>query len=356
VQNYKKAIIFFIILSVVGGAFLIRGWKIRQGEESVGAKVSGESGTKKIETTYQSLNGALIANEQLVSQAPLAVVIENYPDARPQSGLSKADLVYETVAEGGITRFLAVYQTQKAESIGPIRSARTYFAEIADELGAVFAHVGGNSDVLENLKQNMYSKLMNLDQFFQERYFHRVSSRPMPHNVYSSTEKLFSYFLDSKKLAGKKYGEWLYTGQFLGLESAEKVDIDFSTIDYGVSYVYDSNLAAYERFLAGKPHLDAEGKSKILVKNVVVQSVRTWPVKTDTPFSISMDLSAGGPAYVFAQGKAIIGTWRKASGERTRYYDGAGKEIELLRGVTWVELVPEEKIGELKWASRKKID
>lgn len=303
-----------------------------------------------MEASYQSLNGALLSDGQLADQAPLAVVIENYPDARPQSGLSKADLVYETVAEGGITRFLAVYQTQKAESIGPIRSARTYFAEIANELGAIFAHVGGNSDVLENLKQNVYSQVVNLDQFFQEKYFDRVSSRPMPHNVYSSTEKLFSYFLDSKKPAGKKYGEWLYTGQFSGSEPANKLDISFSLPDYQVSYIYNSDLAAYERFLAGRQHLDAEGKNKILVKNIVVQSVGTWPVKTDTPFSIGMDLSSGGPAYVFAQGKAIIGAWRKTSGDRTRYYDGAGKEIELLRGVTWVELVPEEKIGELKWA------
>ena len=177
----------------------------------------------------------------------------------------------------------------------------------------------------------------------------------MPHNVYSSYEKLSAFAFDLHKTAGEKYGSWLYTDQFSGLRPAEKIDIQFSTKEYAVSYVYNSSLSLYERLLASQPHVDAEGKSKIFVKNIIVQSVKTWPVKTDTLFSISMDLSSGGQAYVFAQGKGIVGSWKKMSGDRTRYYDEAGKEIEFLRGTTWVELVPEERIGELQWTGKETI-
>ncbi len=299
---------------------------------------------------YPSLNGTKV-EKNLAEARPLAVVVENHPDARPQSGLSKADVVYETLAEGGITRFLAVYQTQKAENIGPIRSARTYFAEIANELGAVFAHVGGNSDALENLKTNYYPKLLNVDEFFNGNYFHRIKSRSAPHNVYSSTEKLEAYTSNLNIPAKKGYAEWQFADSLAGVQAAEKISIDFSQAEYKVDYEYDTQKKAYKRLLAGRPHLDAEGQAEIYAKNVIVQSVKTQPVKSDTPFSINMDLTGGGQAFVFSDGKMVSGSWRKTSGDRTRYYDGQGKEIELLRGATWVELVPVEKMGELKWSA-----
>lgn len=304
--------------------------------------------TANLKHVYQALNGLEVTDPVLASRRPLAVVVENHPDARPQSGLSKADVVYETVAEGGITRFLAIYQTRQAQNIGPIRSARTYFADIANELGAVFAHVGGNSDVLEGLKQNHYPRLLNLDQFFHDQLFHRISERPMPHNVYSSVERLYSFIKDDK--ASGNYRDWLYTDIFAGSQGAERVWVNFSEPAYQVSYVYNPSKGDYERYLAGKPHVDAEGNIPIFVKNIIVQSVKTWAVKTDTPLSIAMDLSSGGPAYVFAQGQVAIGTWKQAADGRTRYYDSAGREIGLLRGVTWVELVPEEKLAELGWS------
>lgn len=302
---------------------------------------------------YPSLNGTKV-EKTLAEARPLAVVVENHPDARPQSGLSKADVVYETLAEGGITRFLAVYQTQKAENIGPIRSARTYFAEIANELGAVFAHVGGNSDALENLKTNYYPRLLNIDEFFNGNYFHRIKPRLAPHNAYSSAEKLESYASGLKLYTKKDYSDWLFADSFAGTQSAEKIGIDFSQAEYKVGYEYDATKKAYKRLLAGKPHLDAEGQVEIYVKNIIVQSVKTWPVKTDTLFSIGMDLTGGGQTFVFSDGKMVSGSWRKASGDRTRYYDGQNKEIELLRGATWVELVPIEKMGELKWSAPNK--
>ncbi len=352
-QFSKKQKIIFGTFFLVILAILL--WRVKFWQQNKTSNTGVLSGGQAQQLKQlQSLNGLMLDNLALAGSRPLAVVIENHPDARPQSGLAKADLVYETLAEGGITRFLAVYQSQKADNIGPIRSARTYFSEIADELGAVFVHVGGNSDALADLKMGDYPHLLNMDQFFHGDYFHRITQRLAPHNVYSSTTKLQAFILASKSADKAEFGPWLYTDNFSGTQPAEKITVSFSYPEYEASYVYDAARQAYERFLAGKPHVDAEGQIPIYAKNIIVQSVRTWPVQTDTPLSIGMDLDGGGQAYVFSSGRMLAGTWKKAAGDRTRYYDEQGREIQLSRGATWIELVPEEKMGELKWSAAAK--
>lgn len=279
-------------------------------------------------------------------QTSIAVVVDNFPETRPQSGLSKADVIYETVTEGGITRFLAVYKNEVVDKIGPIRSARTYFAEIADEWGAIFAHVGGNSDVLKYLKEQKYSNLINLDQFFWEDYFERIGSIKMPHNVFSSTEVLNRFLKEqnkSLKIAEKLPVIELFSGELV----AKKVKIDFLLSDYLVEYNYNEQLKSYERKLAGKPHIDAETNKVLDTQNIIIQYVKTWDTKTDTPFSISMDLESGGEAVVFSQGKVTEGTWKKT--DRTRYYNSQGVEIAVVPGKIWVELVPKERKGFVVW-------
>ena len=119
-QNRKSTIVLItILIFALAAIFLIRAWRVAHSGVWVGSNITEKSGAQKPEKLLPSLNGSLVADEALASQRPIAVVVENHPDARPQSGLSKADLVYETLAEGGITRFLAIFQTQKAENIGP---------------------------------------------------------------------------------------------------------------------------------------------------------------------------------------------------------------------------------------------
>jgi hypothetical protein len=305
--------------------------------------------TEKTDPRSQIQNFSLAINGEKVEQSvaakrPIAVMVENHPDARPQSGLLGADLVYETLAEGGITRFLAVYQTQAAVSIGPIRSARTYFAEIADELGAIYAHVGGNSDALANIKQNLYRHLSDADQFFDDgTYFHRISSRVAPHNVYSSVSKLEGLAAAKKFNNAGNFQLWQFkdnTALYASSAPATDIIIDFSLPQFLVNYKYDSSHNQYLRFMAGKSHTDFDTGKQIAAKDVVVQFVDIFPVKSDTPLSIGMTLTGGGKAYVFEDGNVITGTWQKAAGGRTRYYDSTGKEIEFNPGNIWVEIVP----------------
>lgn len=295
------------------------------------------------ETLWPAVNGLMVQPE--LAGRPVAVVVENHPDSRPQSGLAGAGMVYETLAEGGITRFMAVYQQSLPENIGPVRSARTYFAEIADELGAVFAHVGGNSDALAGIKAGVYKRIENADQFFLDSYFRRSASRPMPHNVYASAGRLRQLIADKNWDGQNTAAPWLYKDDEPAAEPVENISVDFSTEEYRVKWQYDKTDNSYLRFLAGKPHTDLESGRQIEAKNILVQYVKTFSVQSDTPLSIGMDLDGGGKAVVFFDGKAIPGTWKKEGG-RTRFYDGRGFEIKLNRGISWVELVPKEKNAE----------
>lgn len=336
-MNLKQKIITIILLLfVAGGSFFY--WK--------GKWQPNKTKPTEKQSIINNNNNNNHSVQSDVYTTPIAVVIDNFPETRPQSGLSKADIVYETVTEGGITRFLAVYKSGKAENIGPIRSARTYFAELANELGAVFAHVGGNSDVLANLKSNQYKNLINLDQFFWENYFKRISSIKMPHNVFSSTEMINGFLKEQTKNI-KQFQGLLVQESFLGQTPASKIVIDFLLNDYLVEYKYNQEKKYYERYLAGKPHIDASSKKVLNAQNVIVRFVKTWGTKSDTPYSISMDLESGGNAAVFAEGKVIEGVWKKT--DRTRYYNNQNQEISIVPGKIWIELVPEDRKNYVKW-------
>ena len=331
-DSYKSFVISAVIIFIAIAA-IAYGYNRRNGEVAEAPKEEGKKTEKKAQPF--GVNGVAVGEVK----RPFAVVVENHPDSRPQSGLSDADLVYEALAEGGITRFLAIYQTQDVASIGPVRSARTYFNDWASELAAVYAHVGGNSDALTELKSGVIG-VSDADQFFNDPYYTRISSRRPPHNTYTSTEKLAALAEKRGFSMEKNYSDWKFKDDAPeSLPSAQAIGIPFSTPQFATSYTYDPATNSYARSLAGKPAIDAGNNERIMAKNVIVQVVRNWPVQSDTPLAISMGTKEGGVARVYQDGKEILGTWKYVNG-RTRYFDAAGREISLNRGVTWIAVIP----------------
>lgn len=276
---------------------------------------------------------------------PLAVMIENHPDARPQSGLAKANWVYEAISEGGITRFMALFADPSAEDIrvGPVRSVRTYYLDFAREYNAFLAHVGGNSDALSDLKAN--GGVTDLDQFaVGAPTYARDFSRNVPteHTMYSSTTKLWDY------IGTKKYDK---VGNFPSLPyvddatdanraASQTVTIDFSEATYAVKWDYDKTSNAYKRSMAGKTHTDADSKEQITAKNIILEQVEKQSVVSSGGKVVwKYTLTGSGKAILMQNGKATVGTWKRSGNNRTRYYDANGKELSLLRGTTWVEVV-----------------
>ncbi len=288
----------------------------------------------------RAIDGVLVEPDQ-ANFYPVAVMIENLVSVRPQSGLSHANVVYEALAEGGITRFMAVFAGKyDIAMIGPVRSSRLYYLDWAKELNALNAHAGGSPEAISAIKK--YS-IIDLDQFYNAQYFWRDKDRAAPHNLFTSSQ-LLAFALRDKKIAQEgSYDRWLFKDDAALLErpaDAKTITIDFSTFNYKVEYQYDREQNDYKRFQAGQPHVDRDG-TVIRTKNVVVQYVKT---RLADEQRLSMETIGEGDVIVFRDGNATLGRWKKtAREERTRYYDTNGNEVSLNAGTTWVEVVPSDR-------------
>jgi hypothetical protein len=341
----KKIILFFIVFGICLMGFLA--WKKYHSNQSKKILPTPTSQTPPQEKFF-SINGKLV--DVSISQTrPLAVVVENHPDARPQAGLSEADVVYETVAEGGITRFLALYQTQETTAIGPVRSARTYFAKLANDWQAIFAHVGGNSDVLANIKNQKYPEILDVDEFFHAKTFQRVKNREMPHNTYTSVKRLKSLAENLKVQDWMGNSHWIFKSEAPVSELViQRLNIDFSQASYAVSWQYQPQTNSYLRTIAKQVDRDENNQQPIEAKNILVQYVKTVPTETDTIGSLDMELNTQGEAVVFLDGKVINGKWQYQN-QQTKFLTLENQEIALNPGVVWVEMVPEERKALVTW-------
>lgn len=361
-MNRKKIIIsiVFSLVIVVGAYFAWRNLLPLFSKSSQNAPITVNA-ENKTQAQAISING-LPVSEALATRRPLGVVIENLPDARPQSGLSKANIVYEALAEGGITRFLALFQSVDATNIGPVRSAREYFAELANPWEALFVHVGGSAKALSNLAAGTYATLIDLNQFYHADYFERVKDRAAPHNVYTSTEKLSKFLATQNPTTNVRRSLFSFKSEDPIVKNINKnasvksitvvpaytITIDFSTPSYLVSYTYDGEKNEYQRSIAGKADIDAEGKIPIVTKTVIAQIVDVVPVPNDPQAKVTVRLTGQGRAVVFMDGQAVEGLWKK-TGSRIIYTDPSGKELPINPGPVWVELVPRAKEASFKW-------
>jgi len=274
---------------------------------------------------------------------PLAVMIENHPDARPQSGLGSANLVYEAIAEGGITRFMAIYRDpSQAVRVGPVRSSRTYFLHFANEINAFYAHAGGNRDALDEIAAGGTYDLDGLSlgsPLFTRDYSRNVATE---HTLYSSTDKLWQYATVTNKWpTTSSFSPWLFQDDPATDKrpASQTVNVKVSDSLYAVSWAYDPASNSYARSMAGAPHIDANTGQQIKVKNIVLETVQRQATVTKIGEEGWIYTTTGtGPAVIIQNGTAIKGTW-KHDGDRTRYYDSNGQEVHFVRGTTWVQIV-----------------
>ena len=311
------------------------------------------------------------------TRRPITAMIENHADSRPPSGLSKADVVYEAVAEGGITRFLAVFYCGVSAgevNIAPVRSARIYFISFASEYGnkPIFMHVGGannfsgSGDTAKEVRALEYLETLGwrlthgndfdttYDSGFPvfwrnyERLNHAVATE---HTMMVSLDAAFSEAAkrglgakDAKGIAwNKDFVSWKFKDGKANV-AAEVSAISFGfwkgKPDYDVEWQYDSAGNVYRRFNGGKEHLDLETGSPLTASNVVLFFAKEkGPV--DRNLHMFYTTTGGGKALVFQDGNVIEGMWSKdARTSRTKFLDKQGKEISFVRGPIWIEVVP----------------
>jgi len=288
------------------------------------------------------LCGRPVEDEMLLAQRPVLVKIDNAPAARPQSGLTAACLVYEYMAEGGITRFGAFYHTEDLDTVGPVRSARLMDAELGPAYGALVAHVGGSQPVLAYLRQQ---QVLDVDQFFNGEAYRRSAERFAPHNVYTNTALLReigrgSAWGDAKLEAFAFLEDGVATAAG---EAAASITVPYSPWSLA-EYRWDAQIGGYRRWTAGEPHVDALTGQQLVANNVVLLQTESWPatelIDDPTVMSLRFRMTGEGTAYLFRDGQAFAGRWSRAGRDSIiRFVDTAGRPFAMRPGNVWVQVV-----------------
>lgn len=356
VPRTKRQKIIAGVMAVVVAFGLGAGWTLTHHKRTVVAVTPPPAAPKPAPIIYSKLSGLPVASEAVNQRPVTGVMVENSLDARPQSGLSQAGVVFEAVAEGGVTRFLALYQDQAPSNVGPIRSARPYYIEWDMGFDAAYAHVGGSVDGLHDITA-WGTKDMN--QFYNAAYYHRITSRYAPHNVYTAISTL------NKLEAAKHFTTSNYTGFDRKADdpyqppakpsdgskpltnepvrtAAHSIDFQLSGYYYDPHYSYSAATNSYNRSEAGEPQMDANTKKQLSPKVVIAIVVPLARGKLDTSgaYYSNYNVIGSGTAYVFQDGTLQKATWHKASRtDNISFTDASGQPFKLDRGQTWISAV-----------------
>lgn len=338
--------------------------------------------TSEPKTESCPINGEMLTKTQKAkwdTRRPMAIMIENHKEARPQSGINSADIVYEAVAEGGITRFMAIFYCKDTPFVGPIRSARIYFLRMIQEYGnnPLYVHVGGANcdrttgsgcangapaDALGYIRRLDWEGYNDLNQFgvpfpYMWRDPERLPGVATEHTVYSSTTKLWQFAKDKRGLTnvdekGLDWNKNFTSWKFIDDASANdrgitnKIDFGFWTSfasDFAVTWSYDKLSNSYKRINGGSSHLDKNSGKQLTAKNVIILFAKESPANDGYPGGhIVYKVTGKGDALVFQNGKATEATWNKLDEEtRIKFIDNkTDKEIPMVRGQVFIEILP----------------
>lgn len=294
---------------------------------------------------YSPLTGVKVPDEASTKLPVTGIMIENSLAARPQSGLKAAGVVFEAIAEGGITRFLALYQESKPQVIGPVRSLRLYDVDWFAPLQASIAHVGGSKAALDEVRNGTYR---DLDQFFNSPSYWRASDRYAPHNVYTSFERLDA-LNTAKGYTTSTFSAWpRQSGKPATTISASNISVRISGRLFDSQYTYDAANNSYTRSQAGELHIDRE-QGTIQPSVLVIMDTIMTKVFEDG-YREQITTTGSGRVRIFQSGTVIEGTWSKADrGSPLKFNDASGKEIALNRGQTWIIAIPANQGGDVTW-------
>jgi len=288
---------------------------------------------------HRKIDGVLVPANQ-AEIYPVAVIIENHPEARPSVALAEANLVYEAEVEGGITRYMAIYADGRdIEAIGPIRSVRPYFIDWARELSAMTIHCGGSPEALAILARG---EVLDLNEFYNGDFFWRDERILAPHNIFTSSKNLYQY-LENKGITRSVLLSWQYKDDLVLEERPRsgEINIGYKKPDYVVKWLYNPEDNKYSRYLANEQHRDLSGKP-ITAKNIIIEYVEAEVI--DDELRLKMNHIGSGEAIICLDGNCNKGKWKKlTSAARTRFYNEQSEEIKFNTGTTWIEVVRPER-------------
>ncbi len=336
-----------IILSISAILLLLLHPQAAHADGAAPASSASSAGTAQSATATPSLTTGLPTTTGFY---PVNIQIENSPGARPQAGLSQADIVYECLMErGSVTRFQAVFNDSLPKNVGPVRSCRLYFVDIAMEYKGILAFFGGPTETVANIfpkidkatkDGNLMFAASGLTRPYGKLYW-RITGRRAPHNVYTNLTKTVQLYKTAP--VSQSHFKFNANADYSAYEDMNTVEVRYTgNMTYDSKYVYDAATGLYKRYLAGKPFIDANTRKQIMTNNIIVQRAVTSNFGTKKGH-LDITLIGYGKADVYVKGKHISATWeRPTEKDITRYYDEKHNEIEIQPGKTWVQVVPAE--------------
>lgn len=260
----------------------------------------------------------------------IAVMIDNQPRARPQSGLSKADIVWEIKAEGLVTRFMALFYGDPPDIVGPVRSARPYYMALAKEWDAYYAHVGGSNDAISKIDE---WKIRSINDLRGHPGFYVDNTRQRPHSTYLNLAKA----LENKSPNGT-FPNWKFEVPEVGSPDYVEIKLNYDKQNK-VTYSFSVEKQAYLRLQNNSPMVDRITGEQIFVRNIVIQYARHRNLNNELKH-VEVEIIGEGEAEYFLGGRYLKGSWRKKDlSAPTEFLDAQGRSIAFAPGNTWIQVV-----------------
>ncbi|WP_110926340.1 DUF3048 domain-containing protein [Bacillus massiliglaciei] len=332
-MKFKFLLILTVMLLLAAGCA-----KKEDVKEETSRESEPQTGTEQDETPVYPLSGTEADGE--TDRRAVAVMVNNHTQARPQTGLSKADVVYEMLAEGEITRFLAVFQSEVPDQVGPVRSARDYYIEIAKGLDAIFV-THGNSPEAKQLMDSGYIDSVNGLQY-DGTLFQRSDDRKAPHNSYTTYDNIMKAskekgYEQTSELAPLKFLSDDEEAELEG-EAAADVRVNYGKAAYNVQYTYNKTEQKYARSSNGVQTKDQAADQPIWLDNVFI--IEAPHKVTDKKGRRDIDLKSGGKGYLLQKGIMNEVEWENREGRIVPVKNG--EEARMVPGKTWVNIVPDQ--------------
>ncbi|GAB4513866.1 MAG: DUF3048 domain-containing protein [Anaerolineae bacterium] len=288
------------------------------------------------------------ADPAVLERRPLAIKVANTANVRPQSGLSKADVVVESRVEYNLTRFTVIYHSQDAERVGSIRSARLIDVELPVIFDAVLCFSGAVQPVRERLYNSDFGDHI-LEQAVNGNAYYRDPNIPVPHNLFANTATLWDVITQKGwNQRPKPSAAWVFSEQAPeGGAPANRIDVPYP--DGTVTWTYDAATGRWRRFIAGEPHVEAMDGQQLTAANIVVLAANHVPtlilehgtVDQGINRSIEIQLWGEGPAKILRDGKVYEGKWVRTERHAPfRFVDASGRDIPLKPGNSWWQVIP----------------
>lgn len=361
----KMRLILCLLISTAAVCFTGCGKKTAQDEtkepdntqaEETQAPAAEEDTEEPADDAIRSYLTGKVTDPAIARRRPVAIMLNNLEAAQPMCGISRADVVYECVVEGSITRLMGIFENyDDLEKIGSVRSCRSYFVYCALEFDAIYAHYGQAAYAVELLDEDYVDNLSGLSEI-GSTVFYRTSDRPAPHNAYTSAEGIKAGI---KKMGYDENYRSSYTGKFLFAEDGkENQNEDGTSAEYVAPgylinkpwFEYNAKDKKYYRFQYGGPQIDELTNEQIAYDNIVLQYCE-W-VQLDEKDYLAFNCHSGGIMKYITEGKVVDGFWIRTvedenSGNHdegvTKYYNSKGEEIVFNQGKTWICMIQDTK-------------